>query len=250
MIMDSIIFYLLIFFIGFLGSFIGTISAGASIIIFSGLTLLGVPPHIAIATDTFGSIGFRLGSFYNYVKYKKVVWNLIVPLTILGIIGSVIGASILVRIDEGILSKIIGIVLLLLLPLIFFKRNVGTVRVVISKTRRVITHFWYFLVETWAAFFPPGSGFLEMYVMTKGYGLTILQTKGTKRIPGLIAELSAVVVFVIAGIINFKIGFVLIFGSLIGSHLGSHVAIKKGDDWVKSLMVLMIVIVSIKMIFF
>lgn len=248
--METIIFYLLIFFIGFLGSFIGTISAGASIIIFSGLTLLGIPPHIAIATDTFGSIGFRLGSFYNYIKHNKVVWNLVVPLTIIGIIGSIIGANILIRVNEGILSKIIGIVLLLLLPLIFFKRGVGTVRVVISKTRRIITHFWYFLVETWAAFFPPGSGFLEMYVMTKGYGLTILQQKGTKRIPGLIAEISASVIFFMAGLINFKIGFVLIFGSLVGSHFGSHVAIKKGDDWVKSLMVLVIIIVSAKMIFF
>lgn len=248
--MDSIIFYLLIFFIGLLGSFIGTISAGAGIVIFSGLTLLGIPPHVVIATETFGSIGFRLGSFYNYIKHKKVVWNLVVPLTILGIVGSVIGANILVRVNEGILSKIIGVVLLFLLPTLFLKRDVGVIRIAISKTRRMITHFWYFLVEVWSAFFPPGSGFLAIFVMTKGYGLTILQTKGTRRIPGLIGVISASIVFFVAGLINFKIGFVLIFGSLIGSHLGSHVAIKKGDDWVKSLMVLMIVIVSIKMIFF
>lgn len=60
--MEPILFYLLLLFLGFIGSFIGTISAGAGIIIFSGLTLLGVPPHSAIATMAFESLGFRLGS--------------------------------------------------------------------------------------------------------------------------------------------------------------------------------------------
>ena len=42
----------------------------------------------------------------------------------------------------------------------------------------------------------------------------------------------------------------LIIGTLLGSHIGSHVAIKKGDAWIKPLMIIVIVIVSIKMIFF
>ena len=248
--MDPIIFYLLIFFIGLLGSFIGSISAGAGIVVFSGLVLLGVPPHIAIATDTFGSIGFNLGSFYNYLKHKKIIWNLVLPLTVLGIFGSIIGANILIRVDEGILSKIIGFVLLLLLPTLFLKKGVGVVQVAISKTRRMITHFWYFLVETWAAFFPPGSGFFVIFVMTKGYGLTILQTKGTRRIPGLIAVITSTIIFFIAGLIDFKIGFVLLAGTLLGGYIGSHVAIKKGDSWIKPLLVLVIIILSVKMIFF
>lgn len=248
--MEPTIFYFLVFCTGFLGSFIGTISAGASIVIFSGLTLLGIPPQIAIATDTFGSIGFKLGSFYNYSKHKKVVWNLVLPLTILAILGAIIGANILVHINEDIFSKIIGVVLLVLIPLLFLKRNVGIVQKVISKTRWRIMHFVYFLVEIWSSFFPPGSGFLNLFVMTKGYGLTILQTKGTGRIPGIFALISATIVFYIANLINFKVGFVLLIGTLLGSHIGSHVAIKKGDAWIKPIMIVVIVLVSIKMIFF
>ena len=248
--MDPLTFYFLIFIIGFLGSFIGTISAGAGIIVFSGLTLLGVPPHVAIATDTFGSIGFRLGSFYNYIKHNKVVWSLVLPLTIMSIVGALIGAQILVEVNEEFLSTLIGIVLLLLLPTIFLKKDVGVVHRVITKTRRRIMHIWYFLLEIWSAFFPPGSGFFVLFLMTKGYGLTILQVKGTRRIPALVAEISATIVFVIASLIDYKIGVTLLVSSLIGAHVGSHVAIKKGDAWIKPTMGIVIVIVSIKMIFF
>lgn len=248
--MSDLIFYFLVILIGFLGSFIGTIGAGAGIVVFSGLTFLGFPAQIAIATDTFGSIGFRLGSFYNYVKYGKVVWNLIVPLTIFSILGSIIGASILVSFNENLLSKFVGVILLFLLPTIFLKKDVGVVEFVISKTRRLISHFFYFLVEVWSAFFPPGSGFLGLFVMTRGYGMTILQVKGTRRIPALIAEITATVIFFMAGIVDVKVGMFLIFGGLIGSYIGSHIAIKKGDLWIKPIMVFVIVLVSLKMIFF
>jgi len=46
-------------------------------------------------------------------------------LTVLGIFGSIIGANILIRVDEGILSKIIGFVLLFLLPTLFLKKVSG-----------------------------------------------------------------------------------------------------------------------------
>ena len=248
--MDIVIYYFLVLLIAFLWSFIGTISAWAWIVTFSWLTLLGIPPHIAIATDTFGSLGFRLGALYNYIKHKKIIWNLVFPLIILSSIGGFIGANILIQINEDFLSRFIGIILLILLPIQFLKKNFGVVQVTITKLRRRITHFIYFLIEIWSAFFPPGSGLFNIFVMTKGYGLTILQVKWTNRIPSLVNDITATIVFFMASLIDFYVGITLFIGSLIGSYVGSHIAIKKGDAWIKPMMVLVIIIVSIKMIFF
>lgn len=248
--MSEILFYLIILLIGMLGSFIGTVAAGAALISVPGLLLLGIPPHVALASSKLGGLGFRLGSLYNYSKHNKIVWDLLVPLSILGILGSVIGANILVEVNEEILSKLIGVILLILLPLIFFNKKLGIVQKQITKTKRYIAHFWYFILKIWMGFFPPGSGFMSLYLMTKGYGLTILQSKGTTRIPSLISDFSAVIVFALASLIDYKIGMALIVGEFIGSWIGSHVAIKKGDEWIKPLMGVIIIIVSVKMIFF
>lgn len=86
--------------------------------------------------------------------------------------------------------------------------------------------------------------------MTKGYGLTILQNKGTTRIPSLINVFVTFIIFFLAGLVDFKIGTSLIIGNFLGSYFGSHVVIKKGDAWIKPIMIIVIIIVSLKLIIF
>jgi len=248
--MEPVFLYTLIFLLGLLGSVIGSIAAGAGLITLPGLLLLGVPPHIALATVKFGGIGFRVGALVNYFKHRLIIWRLVIPMCILGIIGGVIGASLLIAVNKEILTKLVGILLLILLPFLFIKRNVGIVRKKISKTKEVFAHFLYFLARIWGGFFSPGSGFINMYIMINAYGLTILQGKGTTRIPLIISDISGVIVFILVSYIDFRMGIALFLGMLLGGYIGSHIAIKKGNKWIKPIIVIFIILASIKLIFF
>lgn len=239
-----------VFFIGFVGSFIGSVAAGAALITVPGLLLLGLPPHIALATSRFGSLGFKFGSLVQYVKHNIMIKDLIVPMSIMGVVGAALGARILVEINTEFLSKVVGILLIALLPVLFLRKDVGIVHKQISKAKRFFAHLLYFLVKLWGGFFSPGSGFLGTYVTLNAYGLTILEGKGTTRIPDVLATLSAITVFALAGIIDYKVGIVLLIGMLIGGYVGAHVAIKKGDAWIKPVIAVFIIIVSSKLIFF
>jgi len=246
----ELIGFILVFILGFIGALIGSVAAGAGLIIVPGLLLLGLPPHIALGVDKIGSIGFRLGAFINYFRHKIIVWRLVLPFTILGIAGTIIGAKLVISINEAILTKAIGIILIILLPFLFLKKGIGTIRKKISKAKELFSHFLYFLLSIWSGFFSPGSGFLSIYLQLNGYGLTILQGKGTTRIPYILADLSGAIVFLIAGLTDLKIGAVLFLGNFAGSYVGSYIAIKKGNEWIKPLLATFIVIACIKLIFF
>ena len=248
--MDPLIYYLLIFLIGFVAAIVGSIAAGAGLITFPLLILLGISPYIALASSKLAGLGFRLGGFINYFKHKKIVWSLVLPLSIIGIIGGIIGAKLLVNFDPDLLGKVVGIILLVLLPFLLLRKNVGTVQKTISKSRLWLAHSLYFLQRIWEGFFNPGAGFINQYIGLNAYGMTILKWKGTTRIPAFISDLAAITVFAIAAIIDYKIGIVMFFGMLIGSYIGTNIAIKKGDAWLKPLMAVLIVISSIKLIFF
>ena len=104
--------------------------------------------------------------------------------------------------------------------------------------------------RAWAAFFSPGSGFLNLSASIHGYGLTVLQHKATTRIPFLISDLTAIGVYVAATLIDWPIAIVLFISHLIGSYIGSHVALKKGDAWMKPLMGVVIVITAVRLLWY
>ncbi|MEA2003920.1 MAG: TSUP family transporter [archaeon] len=123
--MDIIIQIMTTFFIGVFASFIGAIARGGGLVSIPFLIFLGLPPQAAIATNKFGGVGLNLGAAVRFSKENKIIWKTVMPLCLISIIGAYLGANILLDIDQAILSKMVGIVLLLLLPLTLIKKDIG-----------------------------------------------------------------------------------------------------------------------------
>jgi len=247
--MGQIVFLLVLFLIGFIASFVGNfVSGGVSLIGISAMLLLGVPPHLAVATQTVGTLGWRIGGLGAFLKAKKVVWKFVLPLSICAFLGSTIGAHILVATSEQFLNKIIGFIILLFIPLLLIKKNLGVERIGASKTREYLGYLFYFLIAIWTGFFSAGTGIFFLYVYMFFFGLTILELKGTDKIPGIFLDIGAIIVFAISGIFNPLYLLAFFPGMLLGSSLGAKYAIKLGDKWLRVLVLISIALMSLKLI--
>ena len=142
--MNILIQIIFTFFIGVCSSFIGSMVGGGGLISIPFLMFLGLPPSVAIATNKFGSLGLSAGAFIKYFKEKKIQWNYILPLSLISIISAVIGANILISLNKEILSKAIGIIILVLLPLIVFNKKIGLKKINPSKIKKIIGFILYF----------------------------------------------------------------------------------------------------------
>jgi len=84
----------LIFLTGFIASFVGGIAGGGTgLFTIPVLMFLGLPAHIAIATSKVGYLGYGTSTIYKFNKSKKILYKHILPLTIVGLVGSLIGIS-------------------------------------------------------------------------------------------------------------------------------------------------------------
>ena len=119
------------------------------------------------------------------------------PLCVLGVIGSVIGANILVTVNKELLRKLVGVVILLLLPLVF-QKGAGVKRRKVSMKMKQIGYALFFLTAIWSAFFGGGTGIFFSYIYITFFGLTILEWKGTNKIPTFFIDLPAVMIFALA----------------------------------------------------
>lgn len=248
--MSEIITLFLVFLIGIIASFFGTMVGGGTLLSIPLLIMVGLPPQVAIATERLGGLGQTVASFIKFYKSKKIVWQHVFGLTVISVAGSLIGSTILINVDPLILRNIVGSTILVLLPLLFLKKDLGIKHTVVSKRKIIIGSLIYFLVQIFAAFYGGGTGILIAYVLMFCFGLTILESTATKIIPWFFLSITSLIIFANKGIINYKMGVVMIVGMAIGAYLGAHVALKKGNLWLKRLFIFFVIISVGKLLFF
>ena len=250
--MDPLIVYIGVFFLGAVSSFVGSVAAGTGLIAMPVLLFLGIPPQIALGSFNLGAVGSSVGGLIKFSQLKNmgVLKKDVLILTALAVPSTVIGSIVVVSLPSEVLTKVVGIILLVLLPLLFAKKDFGVVEDRATGRKRILSHVAYTLVNTWSGFFSPGAGLMETYVRVRGYGYTILQGKAVSRIPILLSSLGSVIVFAVSGFVRYDLGILLFLGMLLGSYLGISFAIKKGDAWLKPLLGIIILATAIKMIFF
>lgn len=241
--------YAIIFGIGLAASFFGSfMSGGLSLIAISALYLMGLPSHVVLSTFRIGAFGFDLGGFLQYQRAGKIVWSLFVPLTIFGLLGSIIGASLVLSADEMLISRVVGFAMLLFIPLALFRPKLGIEQQEVSRVRRWLGHVGTFFVSIWSGSFMVGSGYFSVFKMMYFYGLTLLQAKASGKFPILISDIVIIYMFAQGGIVNWAYGGALLIGMFSGALLGTHFAIKVGDAWLRTILLVTILLVAIKLI--
>jgi uncharacterized membrane protein YfcA len=248
--MSDIVTFIGIFLIGVAASVIGTLVGGGSLLSIGFLIFIGLPPQVAIATDRFGSLGQAIAAFFTFHQSKKIIWKYVVLLSLLSLIGSLIGANILLQIDAVILKNVVGVLMLLLLPIFFLQKDIGTERRKAHLISIIIGAGLYLLVQILTGFLGGGTGTLIFYILMLCFGLTIIEVSATQLIPVFILNISSVIIFASHGIIDYKMGIVLLAGMALGGYLGAHLALQKGELWVRQLFFLLLVFMGVKLVFF
>ncbi len=236
-----------IFIAGILSGFIGAVAGGGGLFSISLLLLYGIPLQITLATNKFGGIGLSIGGLYKFIKEKKIVWKYAIGLSVAGIFSSVIGSKILLAADPASLKTLTGILLLLLVPTIFLKKDFGLENKATSNNHKIIGYVLYFLISIIASFFG-GFGAILISIVVFFFGLPMIEANATELVSFTVFSVVSVVIFMANGIIDYQIGIPLFVGMLIGGYLGAHIAVKKGNKWVKAFFGIVVVISAIKVL--
>lgn len=241
---------LIIFLVGLFASFFSTIVGGGALLKTPILIFLGLPAQTAVATDRISSLGFSSG-LYKFMKEGKVNIKLGLSLLIFSMIGAFFGANLLLQMQENILRRIIAIITILILMLIIFKKNIGTkkIKTKITPIKRVFGHISIFFLGMYNAFFGGGAATFYSYVLILVFGQTFLESAGTRKILTLASAFIASIVYIISGIVNYAFFVTLFTATIIGSYLGSAYAIKKGEKWVRSLFIIIVLLMAVRLLF-
>lgn len=235
---------------GFIGGTLGSISGGGGLLTIPYLLVVGLPIDSVIATNRLVGLGVVTGSIGNFKKNNKINLKLVPILSILAIGGGLIGANIVLGIDDKMLETVAGFILLLLLPTIFFNKDFGLKGKTTGLIAKSAGFLLYLFAMVFGGFFGAGAGIFLNYILVNFFGFKLIKAVATNMVAWAFMSATAFVIFAFSGLIDYRIGSCMAVGGLLGGYTGSKLAIERGDGFVKLVMVIVILATSAKLLLF
>ncbi|WP_082631735.1 sulfite exporter TauE/SafE family protein [Cytobacillus praedii] len=229
---------IILFFIGIISSFIGTLAGGGGLITLPAMILTGIPIQTSIATNKFSSgIAAFLSVFYliqqKHLSIKTIIQNLFSAF-----LGGVGGALITTHLSEKTMNMIAFI--LLFFALIVTLKNKGWNETGQGahheSTKKIWTHFVIFSIAAYDGGFGPGSStFSILYYMKKEQ--TYIKAVQLTRVLIFGSCAGAFIIFYQTGFIQWSYALAMAIGSIIGSQFGILVLPKVSLKMAKLLLI-------------
>jgi len=235
---------------GILTGFINTLAGGGSVISLSVLMFLGLPPQVANGTNRIGVLFQTLSSTGSFRHYKVLNLKEGIRLAIPAVVGSLIGAQLAVDINQQVFNTVIAVLLVLIMILMFIKPSqwIKGNEELIGKRPGWIQMLVFFGIGLYGGFIQVGVGYFLLAGIVLGAGYNLVKANALKVWIVLLYTPFALFVFILNDQVNWAFGLVHAIGNVIGAMVAARMAVKKGAEFVRWVIVAFIVITAADLI--
>jgi len=210
---------------GFLAGIINTLAGNGSAITLSLLIFSGMPAPIANATNRVGALAQTITAVISLRRSKRTLHlfqqsgYFLVP----ALLGSLVGAWLVVDIPELLLKRIIGGVMLLLLGTLLLKpARWARATEVGHQHRTPLNLFLIFLIGVYGCFIQMGIGIMLLSLLVLWMRYSLRDGNIIKLLLALTFVVPAFGFFVFTGQIDWGPGIALAAGQVLGAFLAAR----------------------------
>ena len=226
--------------------FINTLAGGGSIISLSILMLLGLPANVANGTNRIGIFFQNIAGVASFRQQKVLETRKGVLLAIPAVIGSILGALVAVDLNEEILEKAIAVTMLVMLVFMLVnpQKYLHGRKEMTEKKINIWQILIFFGIGFYGGFIQLGVGYFLIAGIVLGVGYDLVKTNAIKVLIVLIYIPFTLVIFILNDQVNWSYGLTLTIGTFIGALIASRLAVKKGVNFVRFVIIFVIIFTS------
>lgn len=241
---------LLIIGIGLFAGFFNVVAAGGSLLTLPLLIFLGLPPAVANGSNRVAILAQNVAATARYQKKKLIPFPFSIYPAISATIGSLVGAQLAVHMDPENFQRILAIVM----GVVAFTMLINPVKKE-SVPRIVGKYKWlsivgFFFVGLYGGFLHAGVGVFMLLLLTGVNRFSLVNANAIKIFVALIYVSVSLLVYIFNDAINWQYGLILAVGNTLGGWVGTNVVVKKGDKWIRIILIAVVIAMSVKLWFF
>jgi len=217
--------FLLLAAAGFLSGALNAVAGGGTFFTFAALLAAGLPPITANATS---AVALTVGSAASALAYRRelaLLWRGARWLALASALGALLGALILIALDNVTFRAMIP--WLLLFATIVFALGPRIARAFGSEdgghpslTRRLAGMAVQFATAIYGGFFGAGMGFLMLASLGLTEGTDYHRVNAIKQILAVVIQTAAIVVFIRGGVVAWAPALTVMAAAVAGGYLG------------------------------
>jgi uncharacterized membrane protein YfcA len=235
--------------VGFIAGFINTLAGSGSLITLPVLILLGLPANVANGTNRVGVLLQNIVAVATFRRGGTLEFGGSLKLAIPAILGSVLGASLAVDLDEAMLNRTIGVLMLVMLAVILLRPR----RWLEAHTSDTAAHYAvqapiFFVIGAYGGFIQAGVGIFLLAGLVLASGYNLVGANAIKNFIVLLFTLAALAVFVINDQVRWGLGLLLAVGNAGGAWVAARMAVARGAPFVRYALIAILLLASIALL--
>ena len=239
--------YLVICPLIFFASFVDAVAGGGGLISLPAYLALGLPAQAAAGSNKMSAAMGTLFAAARYFKSNKIIVLQAVVSAAFALPGSYIGATI----AQSVSPQTLKIIILCGLPVaaggIFFHKK-GKLRQVKRWLAVLLCSLLGFFIGMYDGLVGPGTGTFLIIGYTVIFGHDMATASGNAKVVNLSSNIAALISFWSGGYVLWQIALPAGLFGIMGGLLGSHLAVKKGERFIKPMLLFVLVLIFIKII--
>ncbi len=229
---------------GFIAGFINTLAGSGSLVTLPLLIFIGLPATVANGTNRVGILLQNVVSSSSFSRSGVLDLRGTIILGIPAILGSILGAQIAVNLDEVLMRRAIGVVMVLMLFVILLrpKRWLKGELEALEGRPSLLHLVVFFGIGMYGGFIQAGVGIFLLAGLVLGVGYDLVRANAVKNGIVLLFTVSAILVFIRNDQVNWVVGLVLAIGNMLGAWVAARVAVDRGAVWVRRLLIAVVIV--------
>ena len=235
----------------FLAGLVDAIGGGGGLISLPAYLLAGVPVHQAIATNKMSSTCGTCLTTVQFIRKGLVNWRLALPTIVAAIAGSSLGANASLAMDDGIMEKVLFVVLpvvafIVLNPRIFHDNREA--EILLNRRTLLTAILSSFAVGIYDGFYGPGTGTFLIIAFTVFARLNIRTANAQAKVINLTTNITSLTIFILNGQVVFLLGLAAAVCNMAGNYVGAGLAMTRGSRITRPVILLVLLLLFLKVL--
>jgi uncharacterized membrane protein YfcA len=235
---------------GFAAGFINTLAGSGSLITLPALIWIGLPATVANGTNRIGILMQNVVGVGSFMRHKILDVRGTLLLGIPATVGSVIGAQIAVNLDEVMMRRVIGAIMVAMLLVILVRpqRWLQGRQTELNGRPTGIQILIFFAIGLYGGFIQAGVGIFLLAGLVLAVGYDLVRANAVKLGIVLFYIPFALAVFFRNHQVDLLAGLILGVGNMLGAWVGARTAVERGAVWVRRLLIAVVLVSAVDLL--
>jgi len=242
--------FIILIVVFFVTSLFSVVTGSTSLITVPVMIGLGIEAHVAIATNMLALTFMSVGGALPFLGKGVVRRRLLLPAIALTVIGSGLGAWVLVAVPLRALLVIIAIAMLAVAAFLLLNSKLGeaSLGMVPPRVAEAAGYAVTFLLAIYGGLFSGGYVTMLTVAFATLFGMTFLQAIAATKVINIFSSGFATAVFVYRGVVDLKLGISLGVVMFLGALAGSRLSLRLSPIWLRRIFITAVFCLAVKLL--